>query len=44
MAAVVDRIKQRLRAVSKLDTLSMPLRVSFIRVGAFRYDSVDTTP
>jgi hypothetical protein len=38
MAAVVDRIKQRLRTVSKLDTLSMPLRVSFIRVGAYRYD------
>jgi hypothetical protein len=38
MAAVVDRIKRRLRTVSKLDTLSMPLRVSFIRVGAYRYD------
>lgn len=36
MAAVVERIKQRLRAVPKLDTLSMPLRVSFVKVGAFR--------
>ena len=36
MAQVIERIKERLRAVSKLDVLSMPFRVSFVKVGAYR--------
>lgn len=36
MTDVVERIKERLRVVPKLDVLSMPFRVSFVNVGTYR--------
>jgi hypothetical protein len=36
MAAVIERVRERLRGIPKLDVLSMPFRVSFTRVGAYR--------
>lgn len=39
IAEVVARIKERLRTVPKLDVLSMPFRVSFVKVGAYRYSN-----
>ena len=35
MAEVIERVKERLRGIPKLDTLSMPFRVSFTRVAAY---------
>lgn len=35
MNDVIIRMKERLRTISKLDVLSMPFRVSFIRVGTY---------
>lgn len=36
MTDVIERIKERLRVVPKLDVLSMPFRVSFVKVGTYR--------
>lgn len=36
LPAVIERIKERLRELPKLDTLSMPFRVSFAKVGPYR--------
>lgn len=36
LPVVIERIKERLRGLSKLDVLSMPFRVSFVRVGSYR--------
>jgi hypothetical protein len=32
VGAVIERIKERLRVIPKLDILSMPFRVSFVKV------------
>jgi len=37
LPAVIERIKERLRTLPKLDVLSMPFRISFVRVGSYRY-------
>lgn len=37
MYQVIERIRERLRVVPKLDVLSMPFRVSFVKVGTYRY-------
>ncbi len=36
MSEVIERVKERLRGVPKLDVLSMPFRVSFVKVGTYR--------
>lgn len=33
---VIERIRERLRELPKLDMLSMPFRVSFAKVGSYR--------
>jgi hypothetical protein len=35
MNDVINRIKDRLKNIAKLDVLSMPFRVSFVRVGSY---------
>lgn len=35
MSDVINRIKDRLKTIAKLDVLSMPFRVSFVRVGSY---------
>jgi MscS family membrane protein len=34
--AVIERLRERLRTLPKLDAQSMPFRVNFVRVGAYR--------
>eukprot|EP00598_Pedospumella_elongata_P006681 CAMPEP_0184984206 /NCGR_PEP_ID=MMETSP1098-20130426/13219_1 /TAXON_ID=89044 /ORGANISM="Spumella elongata, Strain CCAP 955/1" /LENGTH=474 /DNA_ID=CAMNT_0027508151 /DNA_START=335 /DNA_END=1756 /DNA_ORIENTATION=+ len=38
LPAVIERIKERLRTLPKLDVLSMPFRISFVRVGSYSLD------
>ena len=39
LPAVIERIKERLRTLPKLDVLSMPFRISFVRVGSYRCEN-----
>ena len=38
---VIVRIKERLRTVPKLDILSQPFRISFVKIGNYRFETAD---